>query len=370
MSVSTISKVSKANKKSSKSTLKISIIRHSFGIDVGKKEFYVCYRILTDDNQTKVVSTKKFVNTFSGIKAFYNWSKKHLKNSESPCSYLMEATGVYYEELAYFLEDQSCSVKVVLPNQSKAYAKSLNQKTKTDKVDAKTLSLMALERISLRDWKPASSQMRHYKKVTRLRTRLVAEKTRCQNQLSAEKASFEPDPLVLQTLEASIKEKKKLIKQLEKSLQKTVKEEDESLYKKIQDICKLKGLGFITVLTTVAETNGFRLFKNLKQLVSFAGYDVIQNQSGDKVGKTRISKKGNRYIRRALHMPSLSVVRCNPDSPFAKLCQRVSDKTNIKNKGYVAVQRKMLVIIYTLFKNEQEYNADLHKIAKCQTTEM
>lgn len=373
MAVSTISKVGKSqkksSKKSSKSNQKISIARHGFGIDMGKAEFHAVYRVLSKEGKTIVRAYKKFANTAAGIQGYYKWAEKQLKGSNLPCSYLMEATGVYYEELAYFLHSKNCCVKVVLPNQSKAYAKSLNQKTKTDKVDAKTLSLMVLERISLRDWKPISSEMRHLKKVTRLRTRLVAEKTRAQNQLQAEKASFESDELVMETLKASIAEKKELISKLEKSLQKTVKEKDSSLHEKIEKICELKGLGFITVLTVVVETNGFKLFENVKQLVSFAGYDVTHHQSGDKVGKTQISKKGNRYIRRALYMPSLSVVKWNPDSPFANLHQRVFEKTNIKNKGYVAVQRKMLIIIYTLFKNDQAYDADLHKMACSGTTE-
>lgn len=64
-------------------------------------------------------------------------------------------------------------------------------------------------------------------------------------------------------------------------------------------------------------------------------------------------------------MPSLSVVRHNPDSPFEQLCSRVFERTNLKLKGYVAVQRKMLTLIYTLYKKDQAYNADYHKKA-CQ----
>lgn len=40
----------------------------------------------------------------------------------------------------------------------------------------------------------------------------------------------------------------------------------------------------------------------------YSGYDLIENQSGKQVGKTRISKKGNRHIRRILHMPAFNVV--------------------------------------------------------------
>jgi len=346
-------------------TLKASVIRQCFGIDIGKKEFYVCYRHLHSDGRQPIKGSKKFANSIKGVLSFYQWSIKKMRGNEQPCSYLMEATGVYYEELAYFLEDEGCKVQVVLPNQSKAYSRSLNQKTKTDKVDAQMLALFGLERPNLRIWKPGSYLMRQVKKLSRLRTRLVKEKTRNSNQLHAEKYSFEPEPMVLSMLEQSIKEKKNKIKEIEVTLEKLVKEKDENLSRKIEKICRLKGLGFITVLTVIAETNGFQLFKNIKQLISYAGYDVVQNESGDRARKTRISKKGNRYIRAALHMPSLSVVRYNPDSPFEHLYQRVFERTKIKLKGYIAVQRKMLTIIYILYKEDQAYNADYHKKA-CQ----
>lgn len=110
MSVSISPKLRKSNKKSSKLNIKVSIVRHSFGIDIGKKEFYACYRVLTDDNRTIIKGSKKFDNTGAGINKFYKWAQNKLKNSEKPCYYLMEATGVYYEELAYFLEAKSCRV--------------------------------------------------------------------------------------------------------------------------------------------------------------------------------------------------------------------------------------------------------------------
>jgi hypothetical protein len=62
------------------------------------------------------------------------------------------------------------------------------------------------------------------------------------------------------------------------------------------------------------------LFKNYKQLV-YAGYDVVESQSGTRVGKTKISKKGNSRIRRALHMPSLVVIQCK-EKPFLDLYNR------------------------------------------------
>ncbi|MEL6835923.1 MAG: transposase, partial [Bacteroidota bacterium] len=81
----------------------------------------------------------------------------------------------------------------------------------------------------------------------------------------------------------------------------------------------------------------------------------VERQSGSTInGKTRISKKGNRHIRRALHFPALSVVKYHEE--FTNLYNRVYDRTKIKMKGYVAVQRKLLVLIYTLYKKNEAYD--------------
>ena len=69
------------------------------------------------------------------------------------------------------------------------------------------------------------------------------------------------------------------LKELEKAI-KTHLQSDEEVHRKAQHILQMKGLGILTVSTMLAETNGFTLFKNYKQLVSYAGYDVVEAQSG------------------------------------------------------------------------------------------
>lgn len=85
------------------------------------------------------------------------------------------------------------------------------------------------------------------------------------------------------------------------------------------------------------------------QITSYAGFDVIENQSGNRKGKTKISKKGNGHIRRALHFPALNIVPYEQGN-FHLLYQRIYSKSNIKMKAYVAVQRKLLTLIHTLWK--------------------
>jgi len=98
----------------------------------------------------------------------------------------------------------------------------------------------------------------------------------------------------------------------------------------------------------VAETNGFTAFENIAQLVSYAGYDVVENQSGKRSGK-KISKKGNHRIRRYLHFPAFNMIKYEV-APFKNLYERVYEKSKIKMKAYTAVQKKLLEYVYALEK--------------------
>lgn len=144
---------------------------------------------------------------------------------------------------------------------------------------------------------------------------------------------------------------------------------DPVLKNKIDQLCKIKGLGLLSVATIVAETNGFEGFENLRQLVSFAGYDVVENQSGLRSGKTKISKKGNSRIRRILFLPAFSAVRFGEPACQA-LFERVFLRSRIKIKGYVAVQKKLLTLCYALWKKNLNYdplyNSQHVKELECQ----
>ena len=77
-------------------------------------------------------------------------------------------------------------------------------------------------------------------------------------------------------------------------------------------ICSIPGVGKLTAAFILGETNGFELIRNKRQLVYYAGFDVIEKTSGISVkGKTRLSKKGNVHIRKAMFYPALSAMKNN-----------------------------------------------------------
>ena len=117
----------------------------------------------------------------------------------------------------------------------------------------------------------------------------------------------------------------------------------------------MPGVGLLTAATVLGETNGFELIRNKRQLASYAGLDVKEKQSGTSVkGKPRISKKGNKHLRKAMHMPALAAIR--HDERFKAIFARLVAKHGIKMKAAVAVQRKLLEMIYTIYKTNTPYD--------------
>src|SRR5690606_7568120 len=102
----------------------------------------------------------------------------------------------------------------------------------------------------------------------------------------------------------------------------------------------ISGIGKLTAVIVLAETEGFNLIRNKRQLTSYAGLDVKEKQSGTSVkGKPKISKRGNRYLRKAMHLPALAAIRC--DERFKAIFARLVSKHGIKMKAAVAIQRKL-----------------------------
>ena len=235
---------------------------------------------------------------------------------------------------------------------------SLGHKSKTDMIDAKGLARMGAEQ-HLEKWIPFSENIYKLRLLTRQNEDLQKQRTMLLNRKEAQRFSQYKSEIVNQQTMSMLKLIDKQIQQVKKEIVKII-EQDNKLKGKVHKIEKIKGLGILTIATIIAETNGFYLFKNQRQLVSYSGYDIIENQSGKRTGKTKMSKQGNSHIRRALHIPAFNVVRYNQGN-FKALYERVYNKTNLKMKGYVAVQRKLLILIYTLWKNNVDFDSDYQK---------
>ncbi len=326
---------------------------YSLGLDVDKASFKACLKFVELGSKSSIKASKTFSNSGQGFKELDSWIKKHRKLNETPLKIIMEATGVYHEHLAWFLHQLDYQVHIILPLRAKRYMQSLGMKSKNDKIDAQGLAQMGLHQ-ELEVWKPCSKNILILRSLTRQVQMLQESRTAFINQLESATHLANCDKIVIKNLRSLIKTIDKDVENLKERIAEFVSEDSE-LLKKYKLVKPIKGLGILTFATVVAETGGFQLFENQKQLVSYAGYDVVENQSGKRVGKTRISKQGNTHIRRIMHMASFNVVRYKVGS-FHQLYERVYDRTKLKMKGFVAVQRKLLCLIYSLWKTDSTFD--------------
>ena len=333
------------------------IVKQVLGIDVAQKELVVSLGRMHDDWRPELYASKTFANTQKGFITLVSWVKK-LTEVGHGVRYVMEATGVYHESLAYFLEEKGYEVTIILPNKICNYFKTLTVKSITDKTSAEAIAMFGLEK-NLGSWKRPKKIFRSLRQLTRERDQIVQERTMVKNQLHAEQAEAEPNPSSIQRIKKRIQflnKQEKEIKTEITALAKTDKQVDKS----VKITSSVTGIGVLTAVTVLAETNGFELIRNKRQVSSYAGFDVIEKESGTSVkGKSRISKRGNKYLRKAMHLPALAAIR--HDERFKAIYARLIARHGIKMKAVVAVQRKLLEIMYTVYKTNTPYDKNYLK---------
>jgi transposase len=333
------------------------IVKQVAAVDVAQDELVVCLGRLDEQLSAELYAHKTFPNTSRGFVTFVEWVKK-LSVPDLSIRYIMEATGVYHESLAYYLDEQGYEVTIVLPSKISHYARTLNVKTVTDKTASEAIARFGLERNPDR-WTRPKGLFKKLRQLTRERGQLVEERTVLKNQLHAEQAEAEPYKKSIDRMKKRIA----LLDKQEQDIQEELKEmiaTDEQMRQVVVLICSLPGVGLLTAATVLGETNGFDLIRNKRQLTSYAGLDVREKQSGTSVkGKPRISKRGNKHLRKAMHMPALSAIR--HDERFKAVFARLVARHGVKMKAAVAVQRKLLEMIYTLYKTNTAYDKNYFK---------
>jgi transposase len=328
------------------------IVNQSVGIDCAKADFTVTFSVCDSDRQIEHLSSRTFVNEENGFKAFNKWAGKFQKKG-IPLIIVMEATGVYHERLACFLYDLKYAIAVVVPKRAKDFSKTLKVKKVNDKIASKYLAIMGLEK-KLDLWSKPNIIYTPLKRLSREKERISQHIVQLKNQLEAETSGAWPDESAIERINETISLLKKHKTQVLKKMKEVVAS-DETLKEKVDRITSIPGVGIMTAVAVIGETNGFNLVANKRQLVSYAGYDVMNQESGTSIyTKPRISKRGNRHIRKAMHMAALSSIRSEEHNKATFI--RIVSKNGIKMKGVVAVQRKLLVLIYTLWKTHSYYD--------------
>ena len=66
----------------------------------------------------------------------------------------------------------------------------------------------------------------------------------------------------------------------------------------MEKLLAIKGVGIITIAGFIAEVGDIRRFDSPKQIQKYAGLELVENSSGKHKGRSRISKRGRRKLRK------------------------------------------------------------------------
>lgn len=325
-------------------------LKQCLGIDVSMKKIDCCLSFYTQELKVKVVATSSFENNPGGFVKLREWLNRKQDNGRV-LHVNMEATGTYHEEAAYFLAEMGYRLSVIQPSKGKQYAKSLDEKNKTDKIDAAMLARMGLER-ELTRWNRPDETLRLLKRMSRERIGLIRDRNALTNQLHALNHSFEAFRDSVERLNERIALATKQLGQIEAQM-KALVESTPELLAKTKHVITIPGVNFVTAITVIAETDGFANINNRRQLVSYVGLDVVMKESGTLSWRPRISKRGNAYIRAGLYMAAVSSIIHNKTLKI--YFNRLKENGKPGKTGIVALERKLLILIYTLYKNEQSF---------------
>jgi transposase len=329
----------------------------------------------------------------------------------------LEATGHYSYNILGYLLDKGLTTFVINPLHTNLFRKSLSlRKTKTDKVDARTIATMLMSDVNLKSYSDTSYHNEELKSLTRYRFDKVKERAKLKSSISrlitilfpeleklvptihmasvyallsefpsasaissahltrltnlletASKGRYSKDAAILfrdaartsvgshmpaKSLE--LKHTIKLIDELTSEI-----DEIESGIQSIMDeinspILSIPGISYRMGAMIIAEIGDFSRFDSPDKILAYAGMSPSTYQSGQMDSHySHMEKRGSRYLRYALYNATKYV--CHWDPTFAAYLEKKRSEGKHYNVALSHAAKKLVRVIYQLEKSGQSY---------------
>lgn len=124
------------------------------------------------------------------------------------------------------------------------------------------------------------------------------------------------------------------------------------------NIVSIKGIGVVTAAMFLGEVGDIKRFECYEQVRRFAGLNLVENSSGTHKGITKISKRGRAGLRSVLYLIACNMVSKNKEIKelYTYLTTRKENALK-KKQAIIAVEGKIIQIIYALVSKNLEYDA-------------
>ena len=267
---------------------------------------------------------------------------------------VLEATGVYYLDLALALREGGLPVSVINPKSFHHFAKLKLASSKTDGLDAALLAEYG-ERMSPPLWQAPDLHRLALRDVGRQINRLTAARTQAKNRLHALGAKQTTLPLLVEDeIEAIALLDRRIQRLTDAALELLGQTPD--LAAQCQLIDAATGIAQASAIAILAELCVLPTHLKANQVSRYAGLDVRLWQSGTSVNqRARLSKAGNAYLRAAVFMPAMCAIRFDPRAKAFSIALQRRGKKKMQAVG--AVMRKYLTGIWACLKANQPFDS-------------
>ena len=385
----------------------------SVGIDVSKDK-HDCF-ILSSEGET-LADGFTIPNTLDG----FNFLLRKIQDCTTPQDKIkvgLEATGHYSYNLLGFLLDNGLATYVLNPLRTNLYRKSLSlRKTKTDRVDARTIASMLLSDAGLKPYTSTAYHNEELKSLTRYRFDKVKERAKLKSSISrlvcilfpeleklvptlhiasayalleefpgakqiasahltrlkalletASKGRYKRD-VALQIREAArnsigsrmpaksleLQHTIRLIRELDTEISE-IENQIQSIMKELHSpITTIPGVGFRMAAMILAEVGDFTRFASPDKLLAYAGMSPSTYQSGQlKNCYPHMEKRGSRYLRYALYNATKYV--CLWDPTFSAYLAKKLTEGKHYNVALSHASKKLVRLIFAMEKSRQPY---------------
>ena len=124
-----------------------------------------------------------------------------------------------------------------------------------------------------------------------------------------------------------------------------------------EKLLSIKGVGLITVAGFLSEVGDIRRFDSPKQIQKLAGLELKENSSGKHRGRTSISKRGRKRLRKILFQVMLPMIQNNAEFREVYEYFTTRQKNPLKGKqAIIAAGCKLIRVFYTILKHGVDYD--------------
>lgn len=308
------------------------------GIDVSHAKLDVCYQ-----NNLGELFHLQVGNNKSGF-------EKILEHTGGDYHFVMEATGVYYIRLAFYLHERGCRLSVVNALSVKRYIQMHLERNKSDKKDAGWICRYAIEQRPFY-WEMPEGAYFEGKQLYNTIRQYAEQVKRFNNQLHSLRLLPVPSKDTIKSLEKMKKQLEKEMVLLEGKLEAVLEQWQPQ---QVRSIGSIKGIGRRATAMLIIYTQGFKNTHSHRQLISFSGLSPTEYSSGSSIqGKPRIYKKGGKNLRDVLYMCSMNAIKTN--TACKTLYERLKGNGKTGKQALIAVCNKLLKQVFAVVKNNSLY---------------